>query len=281
VIRKKEAHQMPIQRYDTRMPGADQFEVRYWSPINVPVLNEEGDIKYIIHSVEEVTDKILLRRHLAKRDQKVQQQITDAISTTQELERMEISKELHDNINQILVTSRMYLGRALEKEVVEKQLLASGYDLVEKAIEEIKKLSAALVKTSVEEDDMMAAIESLLGNVMDANAINVHKKIEIPDESLIESKVKVAIFRILQEQLANVIKHSEAKNLFITIEFIENDLNITIKDDGKGFLLSEKKQGMGFQNMKSRVAVMDGVINIHSQPGDGCSIQVSIPLRSD
>lgn len=279
VIKTKKKHRMAVQRFDTRLPGSDDFEIRYWRPVNIPVLNGSGAIQCIIHSVEEVTDKILLRQHLTQRDQKMQQQITDAISATQEMEHMEISKELHDNINQILLTSRLYLGRALEKEMPDKSLIATSLSLIESAIEEIKNISVALSKTSVEEENMMVAIESLLNNVVRADSINIHKTILIPDESLIESKVKVAIFRIIQEQLANVIKHSEAKNLYINMEFNDGELYLTIKDDGKGFLLTEQKTGLGFQNMKSRVAILDGVINIQSQPGDGCTIQVNVPLN--
>jgi signal transduction histidine kinase len=278
VIETKAVHRMAVQRYDTKIPDSNDFEIRYWIPTNIPILDDNGKINCIIHAVEEITDRIMLRQFLVQRDKKVQQQISDAISTTQELERMEISKELHDNINQILLTSRLYLGRALERENPEKSLISTSLQLVEKAIEEIRSLSAALVKTSEEEENMMQAIESLLNNVIQADSIRIHKNIEIPDESLIESKVKVAVFRIIQEQLSNVIKHAEAKNLYITIEFEEKNLNITIRDDGKGFSLADRKTGLGFQNMKSRVAVMDGAIHIHSQPGDGCTIQVSIPL---
>lgn len=279
VIRTGKSHRMSIQRYDTRNPGTENFEIRYWAPVNTPVFDESGQLTAIIHVVEEVTDKVLLRQRLTLRDQTVQQQITDAIATTQELERMEISRELHDNVNQILLTARLYIGRALEKETPDKSMIRAGYELLDKAVEEIKKLSQALLKTSVEEEDMIAAIETMLQQVMSSGTINVHKSISLPDESLIESKVKVAIFRIVQEQLANVIKHSEAKNLFFTIEFADNALLLSIKDDGKGFHPAEKKPGLGFQNMKSRVAVMDGVINILSKPGDGCTIEVNIPLQ--
>lgn len=279
VIRTGKSHRMVIQRYDTRKPGTEAFEIRYWAPLNKPVFDESGQLAAIIHIVEDVTDKVRLRHRLTLRDQTVQQQITDAIETTQELERMEISRELHDNVNQILLTARLYIGRALEKETPDKSMLQAGYELLDKAVDEIKKLSQALLKTSTEEEDMISAIETMLQQVMSSGTINVHKSISLPDESLIESKVKVAIFRIVQEQLSNVIKHAEAKNLFITIEFSGNALLLSIKDDGKGFHPAEKKTGLGFQNMKSRVAVMDGAINILSKPGDGCTIEVNIPLQ--
>lgn len=280
VIRTGKTHRMGIQRYDTRKPGTELFEIRYWDPVNTPVFDETGKLIAIVHAVEEVTDKVFLRHQLALRDQTTQQQITDAISTTQELERMEISRELHDNVNQLLLTARLYVGRALEKEEFDRNMIHAGYELLDKAVEEIRKISQALLRTSAEEESMMTAVENLLQQVMSSGSINIHKTIRLPDESLIESKVKVAVFRIVQEQLSNVIKHAEAKNLFINLEFVNGSLKLSIKDDGKGFHLAEKKAGLGFQNMKSRVAVMDGVINIHSNPGDGCTVEVHIPLQN-
>ncbi|WP_121357220.1 sensor histidine kinase [Flavisolibacter nicotianae] len=279
VMRTGRSHRMSIQRYDIQKPGTREFEMRYWNPLNKPVFNEKGQLVAIIHSVEEVTDKVSLRHQLMHQDQTTQQQITDAISTTQELERMEISRELHDNVNQILLTARLYIGRVLEKETFEKEMLQAGYDLLDKAVKEIKNISQALLSTSQEEESMTNAIETLLSQVMSSGSINIHKSIHLPDEALIESKVKVAVLRIVQEQLSNVIKHAEAKNFFINIEFVDDVLKLSIKDDGKGFQQAEKKSGLGFQNMKSRVAVMNGVINILSNPGDGCTVEVQIPLK--
>jgi signal transduction histidine kinase len=279
VIRTGKSHRMATQRYDTRKPGTDRYEIRYWNPLNTPVYDKERNLKAIIHTVEEVTDRVLLRQQLSLRDEALQQHITDAISTTQEIERMEISRELHDNVNQILLTARLYIGRALEKETLDKEMISSGHELLDKAVQEIKKISVALLKTSEEEESIIEAIENLLAQVISSDSLNIHKIIQLPDESLIGSKVKLAVFRIVQEQLANVIKHAEAKNLFINLEFVNNTLTLSVKDDGKGFRMAEKKQGLGFQNMKSRVAMLDGTINILSKPGDGCLVEVHIPLH--
>lgn len=279
VIRTRKSQRMPTQRYDTRIPGKEIFEVRYWLPLNIPVLDESGNLEAILHTVEDVTENVLLQQRLNRFDQNMQQQITDAIATTQELERMEISRELHDNINQILLTARLYIGRALEKEMLDKAMIRSGYELLDSAVEEIKKISQALLVTSQEEESMTTALENLLRQIMSSGSINVHHTIRLPDESLIESKVKVAIFRIVQEQLSNVIKHAEAKNLYISVEFKDTLLKLTIRDDGKGFHPAGKKPGLGFQNMKSRVAFMNGNINIQSSPGDGCTIEVHIPIN--
>ena len=138
-------------------------------------------------------------------EQYVQQQIADAVRTTQEMERMEISRELHDNVNQLLITARLYFGRSLEKEPVDKNMAQAGFQLLEKAISEVKNISYALANTSFGEENLVQALEALLQQVMGHGRINIQKEIALPDESLIEAKTKLSILRIVQEQVANVL----------------------------------------------------------------------------
>lgn len=280
VMRMGKPDHMPMQRYEMQADNSDNFLVRYWKPANIPIFNEDEKVDYILHSVHDITEEVVLNKRVSFNDQHTQTQVANAVSSTQEMERMEISRELHDNVNQILITAKLYLGRGLEKEPVDANMARKGLELLEKAVVEIRNISLALTHVSQEEEDLVEALENMLGEVMHYGSINVHKEIRLPDESLIHSKVKTTILRIVQEQLANVLKHAEAKNLFIGIEFQNGLLDLTIRDDGKGFELSEKKNGMGFQNMKSRVALIDGSIMIHSAPGDGCTIKVNIPVLS-
>lgn len=272
---------MPILRYDTRLPGSSRFRVRYWKPVNIPVTDDRGGIKYIIISVEEVTDLVLLRKDLKEKDSQTQKQITDAILTTQELERMEISQELHDNVNQILNTARLYLERAMQSPPDNEGLLQQGHALVAKAIEEVKKLSLALLHLSTEEQHLTTTLEQLLEEVIVLKQINVFKTFQLPDEALIESKLKTTVIRIVQEQLANVVKHSGARNLYIDLAFRDNQLELNIRDDGKGFDMDQPHKGLGFQNMRNRAALMDGRVLISSYPGDGCQIKVTLPLAPE
>lgn len=277
VLATGKEHVMDIQRYDTRQPGSDAFDIRYWKPVNTPVFNAQGAIGCIIHSAEDVTDAVLLRKDLKAQEVRSQQQITDAVRTTQELERMEISQELHDNVNQLLNMARLYLELELRSGAHSGEHLKQGHNLVTRAMAEVRKISEALVHSSVEEQNLEAALEELLGQVMEVKKINVCKKIELPDEALIESKVKTILFRIVQEQVTNVVKHSGARNLFIDLTFREGDLELSIRDDGRGFDTTNYTRGMGFQNMKTRAALMDGRVLITSAPGDGCQVQVILP----
>lgn len=279
VLETKQPHEMPIQRYDTKLPGVNNFTIRYWKPVNIPVLADDGTVECIINAVEEVSDLILLRKNLKTKDSQNQHHIRDAILTTQEMERMEISQELHDNVNQILHTARLYLEKATRTSSPQQEYVKYGHALVEKAIDEVKDLSQSLRQFSKEERQLTVVLEEILGQIGQLNQLNISKSIELPDESLIESKVKTTIIRILQEQLTNVVKHADAKNIYIGVGFKDGHLELTIKDDGKGFDMKKVKSGLGFQNIKSRAAIMDGRVLITSYPGDGCEIQVFLPVR--
>ncbi|HEY6955118.1 MAG TPA: ATP-binding protein [Flavisolibacter sp.] len=280
VVETKQSDEWDVQRYDTNAGDDQPFEPRFWQPSNIPILGKEGNVEYIIHSVVDVTSETSLLRKLRSKDKRVQQQIADAISTTQEIERMEIGRDLHDNINQLLITSRLYLGKALTKAPVSASLVKGAYELIEKAIEEIRNVSTALSSASQDEENLIASLEDLVAQVVNDGSITVEKAFELPDESLIEAKVKVAIFRIIQEQFTNILKHADAKKIVVRLAFSDNHLRLFISDDGKGFQMNERKQGLGFQNMKTRVAMMDGTITINSSPGDGCTIEVNLPAGS-
>lgn len=279
VVENKRRHVMPVQRYDIFLPKENAFEERYWKPINIPVLNEQHELCYIIHSVEDVTKQHNIGLYLKKKHHDMQQQISNAVLTTQEMERMEISRELHDNIIQLLNTARIYLELGIHKQPSDNIRLHHGLELVQQTIDELRKISMALLETSPKEEKLTAQIDKLLQHVFSLRQIHVTQHINLPDESLIESKVKLAVIRIIQEQLSNVVQHSRAKKLSIKLNFENNKLKMIIKDDGIGFNFDERPKGMGLQNIRSRVAMLNGYLDIQSSPGDGCQIEVHLPFK--
>ena len=235
IIATKESHEWDIQRYDTSPGDGQPFEVRFWQPSNVPALGKQGKVNYIIHSVVDVAIQTILRNRLRSKDKKMKQQIADAISAIQEIERMEIGRDLHDNINQLLITSRLYLGRAINKTPVSVSFAETAYELLENAIEEVKNISTALSSSSFQKESLVSSLEHLIASIASDGSHNVEKYFALPDESLIEAKVKVGVFRIVQEQFSNIIKHADARQVIIRLSFSENLLHLMIQDDGKGF----------------------------------------------
>jgi signal transduction histidine kinase len=221
-----------------------------------------------------VTEKVLLENSLMEERKIRQQQITDAVITGQEKERVEIGQELHDNINQILATTKLYLEYALVQKKFRHKLINESKILTEKAMMEIRKLSNSLLPPSLEEVGLLEALNDLVENIKTVNSIKIITNWEEFTEYALDKKLKLTIFRIVQEQLNNIIKHAHATRAKISIVQKNDQVWLRIEDDGIGFDTSRRKNGVGIKNIISRSEVNNGKVSIQSKPGEGCVIAV-------
>jgi signal transduction histidine kinase len=221
-----------------------------------------------------VTEKVLLENSLMEERKIRQQQITDAVITGQEKERVEIGQELHDNINQILATTKLYLEYALVQKKSRHKLINESKILTEKAMMEIRKLSNSLLPPSLEEVGLLEALNDLVENIKTVNSIKIITNWEEFTEYALDKKLKLTIFRIVQEQLNNIIKHAHATSAKISIVQKNDQVWLRIEDDGIGFDTSRRKNGVGIKNIISRSEVNNGKVSIQSKPGEGCVIAV-------
>ena len=99
---------------------------------------------------------------------------------------------------------------------------------------------------------------------------------ELPDRP-VDDDLKLNIYRIVQEQVNNIVKYADAKNISVTIQSDEKRINVTVTDDGKGFDVKKKRNGIGISNMMNRVELFNGNMSIDSSPGKGCKIEIIIP----
>jgi PAS domain S-box-containing protein len=232
----------------------------------------------VIGLCNNVTEKIRLENSLLEERQIRQQQITDAVITGQEKERLELGQELHDNINQILATTKLYLECAIKQKDFSATLINEAKILTEKSMIEIRKLSNTLLPPSLEEIGLIEALKDLIESIISVNPLNITNNWENFDEAAISKKLKLTIFRIVQEQLNNIIKHASA--LHIKISIIKNDdtICLRIKDDGIGFDVTKKRNGVGLKNIISRSEVNNGKVSIQSKPSEGCILTILFPL---
>jgi signal transduction histidine kinase len=98
-------------------------------------------------------------------------------------------------------------------------------------------------------------------------------------EKLISDELKLNIYRTIQEQLNNIAKHAEAKQVAVSIQTDKGFINIIVEDDGKGFDINSKRKGIGISNILNRVESFNGQVTINSSPGNGCKISFEIPLN--
>jgi len=227
---------------------------------------------------QDITERVLLEKKLVEEKLKNQTEITDAVIIAQERERSFLGEELHDNINQILATSKLYIEVAIADNNLRKDILETSKSYLMTAMEEIRKLSKSLLPPSLGGTSLVQALTELIEN-MKVSKIEFIKEWENIDESLLDEKLTLAIFRIVQEQLNNIVKHAKAKTVIIGLTQSNESLQLSIKDDGIGFDIAKKRNGIGLKNIVSRTDLFNGKMSISSQPGKGCELVVNFKIE--
>jgi PAS domain S-box-containing protein len=205
--------------------------------------------------------------------------VAEAVVDAQEKERADIGVELHDNVNQILSTVRLYLDLAVLNEKDRVELIRRSSEGLANAVNEIRKISHSLVPASLSDLGLIASIEDLINGVRATQQIHA-EFYHIGNVECISDKHKLVLFRMIQEQVTNVLKHAEAKKLIIELTADQTWLSLAISDNGKGCNLAcEKlKKGVGLYNIANRAELFNGKLTIITSPGKGFKLNVLIPI---
>jgi len=188
----------------------------------------------------------------------------------------QLSTELHDNVGQLLSSSKLLIGVSMRGLAAPTQELLLAEQTVSKAITELRSMSKSLNKDWLEKFNL---IENLKAEV---NRINVSKEFEMtfqhPSQVELSSDRQLVLFRIVQEAFQNALKHSKATRICIVMEQDANNLNVIIKDDGTGFTVADSsKLGVGIMNIKNRTQLLGGTVRWDS--GDsGTQVGIQIPI---
>jgi two-component system sensor histidine kinase UhpB len=226
--------------------------------------------------VTDITEEKRIMEERLQAEIEVQQKITHVILETRELERNELGRELHDNINQILAATHLQLSYSLANFRGCKPVLKQCEQNILEAMAEIRRLSHKMVMPRFSENKLPQVLQSLANNYAYASSI----KLEMGpwNDDRVGSRIKEAFFRIAQEQLSNIYKHAKATQVRIRIENDARNAQLAVEDNGIGFDPAAKGGGIGISNIRSRVEACKGVSEFVSSPGKGCALMVSIPL---
>ncbi len=211
-------------------------------------------------------------------DQKVQEQkkITRAMISAQEKERNYIGQELHDNINQILAGSKIYLNVAGKRNPEIKESLVYPQQLIDDAMNEIRLLSSHYV-TPTKNINLEEIVQLLLTSLQQTLNVDIQYNYAVDDRPITDD-IKLNVFRIIQEQVNNIVKHAKAGTIKVLLEIKDNNIHLVIEDDGQGFDVNKRRSGIGITNMMNRVESFNGKIKIESAEGAGSKLDVSIPV---
>jgi PAS domain S-box-containing protein len=233
--------------------------------------------KAVLAHGQNVTERLQLEKLLDEERKMQQVQIADAAIMAQEREREEIGRELHDNVNQILASSRLYLGLVKKEDPDYLQFISKTDTLIKDAIAEIRNLSHTLIPSAIYESSLTDQLDTLLHTVSPITSINVAREYQLADEDDLSGKLKLSIYRIVQEQLNNILKYARASNIILRLKENRDALILQIIDDGVGFDPTEKKAGVGLINIRTRASLLNGTVLIQSAPGQGCEIKIAFP----
>ena len=251
----------------------------HWSDTTiVPFMNKDGTPYQYLVIRNDITEKRKLEKELIEQQIAQQKLLTEVALQEQEKERNELGRELHDNVNQILATAKIYLGMARSNDGDLGMLLENSFTHLNSAIEEIRRLSHNLVAPTLGDIGLHSALLTLLEESKTTDSFNVQFEDEVKDFSLLGNKGELMLYRIVQEQLNNIRKHAQATMVQLKMELIEKELHVTISDNGIGFDKNKRSNGIGLTNIFNRVTFYSGRMTIDSSPGKGCMLIISIPF---
>ncbi len=230
-----------------------------------------------------------LQQEIAERKQLEAQRamLMERIITDQEAERQRIARELHDTLGQFLsaLNLRLSMAQLLEsmppavrEELRQLRTLASQVD------QEVDRLTMELRPPALEHLGLTDALRSYIKEWESTSGILVDVLLHGLDDMRLSPVVETTTYRIVQESLSNVLKHSQARSISIIVERRASELRVVIEDDGVGFdLLGDADRGaggrqVGLIGMAERAALAGGELNIESAPGRGTTVYLHIPL---
>lgn len=223
---------------------------------------------------------ITRRRSVEKELQQERKRQVKSVIDGQEKERQRLSRELHDGLGQNLVAIKLKLESISAKQAGELSgTLTQVKQMFNHTIEEVRRISNNLMPAALKEFSLAVVLRNLCTEIESNSGINVGLTIGVLPESL-DQVLKTYIYRIVQEALTNVVKHSGASRAVVSVFSDFSNLHLQIEDNGSGFSPAAlPDSGNGLYNMKERAILLGGKINIISAKGKGVKIVAEFPLN--
>lgn len=257
--------------------------VRWFESRGEPERDEAGRPVRMLGTIVDVTSRKnaeIALQQARERELHAREEFARHLLTAQEQERQRLANELHDGLGQnlSLVKNRMHL--ALEIPDLPAALadhLKAVAQIASDAIAEVRSLSQNLRPIQIEQLGLTAALHGLIEQVSDSTATQIEGRLESVDEVL-QADAATHLYRIVQEALNNILKHSRARHATVALRRDVGMLHLDIRDDGAGFAMGAGNGGLGLTSMGERAQMLGGALALASEPGKGTRVQVNLPF---
>jgi signal transduction histidine kinase len=208
--------------------------------------------------------------------QRVARDALRRVVAAQELERRRLARELHDETGQALTS--ILLGLKPLEDSPAHEAVAELHELVVTALQDVRRLAVELRPKVLDDFGLVPALERLAESFGEQTGLKVDFHSAIGEERL-PSEVETALFRVVQESLTNVVKHSHANSVSIVLTRRGDAVAVVVEDDGSGFDPTDSRDGIGLLGMRERLALLDGKLDVESTAGGGTTLVAEVPWR--
>jgi signal transduction histidine kinase len=239
----------------------------------------------IIVALSLLTTYLLIERKKLKQARKAQEKLSGMLISAQEDERSRIAGEIHDDFSQRMAVLALGLGTAAQtsQDSPEKtqSKLQELTEIASSISSDLHTLSHRLHSATLESLGLAPGVSALCKEFSAQQGIKIDRTLDQIPRS-VDPDVALCIFRIVQESLRNVKKHSEASSALVSLQVIDNTMHLSVSDQGKGFnpIRIMSGEGLGIRSMEERVRLLGGRIEIRSKEGMGTKIEVWLPLHT-
>ena len=280
-------------------PVAESLNVRFYA--GVPIVSENGNnlgaVCVIDQKPRELSDeqmsvltilsnqiskllelrrknKLLLKQ--MEEQAKKEKVLLNKTLQKHEKEKIDISTQLHEHIAQNLAATNFYLELAKDSKS-RHDLIDESKKTISTAVKQLRQLSTNIAPTTLANLSLKYLVEDQLSTFKKKHLLDV--EFYFGGEEFVDTSISICVYRSIEEQLDNIIRHAEANTVIVDLEVTDRMVFLSVKDDGKGFRYENFTKGSGFNSVLARVESLKGHAQIRSEPGEGSELTVRIPVK--
>lgn len=207
---------------------------------------------------------------------------TAIVVATQEAERKKIAEELHDNICQTLGAIKLFIDQMLESNRLKRSTIRKCSLYLHEVINELRHISHNMGMVWLQEHHFSTALQKFVAMMQELKKINIRLQIDGFNDNCCNQYTQLILFRIIQEQVQNVLKHARATEICITLKNSGASGYLSVSDNGIGANILDPsiKEGAGLKNIRHRVEIIAGCMEITTEPGKGFKVEVQFPVNN-
>lgn len=197
----------------------------------------------------------------------------------QEVERVRIAKDLHDRLGSMLTTVKWGFDSYIEDKADKANMepLVKANHMLDDAYQEVRRIAHDMVSGVLTKFGLAPAVQELCTAINESGRLEI-KLVTFGMEARLDNKVEITLYRTIQELMSNILKHAKATKVTVQLNRLENEMNVSVEDNGIGFNPESTRKGMGLKNIEARVQSMDGSVFFDSGKGNGTSVMIEVPV---